>query len=99
MSERRPTRNVSRQTTVERQPDGRYDVVVRYLSGSPLRYEGERVITDQGVLSEHRPYRAVGPKQARRLAEALQPLLDAAWHSGIDHERHYHDRYNGCPNR
>lgn len=92
-------RNISSQTTVERRPDGRYDVVVRYLAGNPTGYDGDRVVTDGGVLEEHRPYRGVGPKQAKRLAADLAPLLEASWRAGIDHERRYHDTYGGCSNR
>lgn len=91
-------RNLSSQTEVERRPDGRWDVVVRYLAGNPVRYDGPWVVTDGGIVSEHRPYRGVGPKQARRLADELGPLLEAAWKAGIDHERRYHDYYNGCSN-
>lgn len=99
MTQQTRYRNISSQTTVERRQDGRYDVVVRYMAGDPVRYEGKRVIVSGGVLSEHRPYQGVGPKQAERLAAEIAPLLDAAWRAGIDHEQRYHDYFNGCPDR
>lgn len=92
-------RHISRQLRVERQPDGTHDVVVRFIAGNPQRYEDGRVITDGGVLSEHRPYRGLGPRQAKWRAMDLDELLTAAWRAGIDSEKEYHDRYNGCPNR